>query len=88
MNKRALFFKLHDRADIKRWFQGLLDYGINFHPDNDFDEYVEYGTGGKRVFTSAEAKRLDKMMDDAFEIAGNGIYTIGLTLLRKHLQGR
>lgn len=85
MSKRELFFPITDRADIRRWFQKLLDYGVNFHPDNDFDEYVELGTGGRRVFTNVEAKRLDRMMNDAFEIAGEGVYTIGLTLIRKHL---
>ncbi len=84
MAKRDLFFKIKNRADITRWFKAMLKYGLSFHPDHTFDDYVELGTG-KRIFTNAEAKKLDRMMADAFQIAGDGVYSIGLMLFRRRL---
>ncbi len=87
MSKKELIFKIRNKDDIKRWFRRLFEYGINMHPDSDFDDYVFLGTGGeRRSFTRDEARRLNAMMSGAFDVAGNQVYTIGLSLIRKRLK--
>ena len=86
MSKLDLFVDLDTKSDIRKWFQKLLDHGINFHPDDSFGDYVDQN--GKRLFTRAEARRLNSTMGDAFAIAGDQVYDIGLARIRKHLKRR
>lgn len=52
--------------DVRRFFRWLLRYqGLNFHPDTDFNNYVQYRTG-RRIYGPREAFRLNKLMEQAF----------------------
>jgi len=72
--------------DVKTFFTKLMkEDSLNLHPDTPFSDYVD--KQGKDTFTPEQAKKLDAMMDKAFEIcdaAGVDIYSIGLDLFKQH----
>jgi hypothetical protein len=62
---------------------------LSFHPDDRFEDYVENGTNGKRSFTDEEAKKFNKMMNDAWRVCKmnkRDIYSIGLRKMLQRLQ--
>lgn len=80
--------KIKTIADIEKFFNYVIDdlqLGAGFHPDTPFKDYIVMATD-KPTFTSAQAKRLDKRMAEAFKVASKqlpnkkyeDIYTIGL----------
>jgi hypothetical protein len=50
--------------DVLKFFRDLLKDGINFHPDDDFRETIDYATKA-RVFTDEQAERLNSLMAQA-----------------------
>jgi hypothetical protein len=58
---------LADEADVEEWFRRLVERGINFHPEETFEEMVNLKTGA-RTFSRKDARRLDELMDRANEI--------------------
>lgn len=76
-------------ADVRKFFSYLLKTRkVSFHPDDDFKNYVE-NNSGKRCFTNDEAKKYNKLMNDAFKVCEKekkDIYSIGLRQMRQLLQ--
>lgn len=58
---------LPDEAAVEAWLRALLAAGINFHPEESFRELVDLRTGAK-TFRAEDAKRLDRLMDRAYEV--------------------
>lgn len=58
---------LRDEAAVEAWLRALLAAGINFHPEESFRELVEVETGA-RCFSAEDARRLDRLMDRAYEL--------------------
>lgn len=74
--------------DVKEFFRHLVyDLDLNFHPDEDFKEYVNRETG-ERVMDDKQADLYNRLMDEAFEACDNEdmVYEIGFELLKERLQ--
>ena len=72
--------------EVRDFFSHIVnDLGINFHPDDDFKNYVSYTTG-ERTMDDAQAELYNRLMDEAFEVCGEEVYEIGSELLFQRLQ--
>ena len=72
--------------EVKSFFRHIVyDLGINFHPDDDFKNYVNYETG-KRTMNNDQAELYNRLMDESFEVCGEEVYEIGSDLLFQRLQ--
>lgn len=68
--------------EVESFFKQLLRERLNFHPDNDFADYVNYDTH-QPTYTAEEAEALNKKMEQCFEVcehAGVDIYGIACDL--------
>lgn len=76
--KNAIFnASLKNKADVERFVVFLIkDLGLNYHPDEDFNNYIDLATG-KRTFTVHEAKTLNERNAEAFRVMGNDLYSVG-----------
>jgi len=62
------------RDDYKKFVDHIMkELQINFHPDDSFDEYINYETG-ELLFTPEEAEELNKKMEYFAEKLGDEIY--------------
>ena len=72
--------------EVRDFFSHIVnDLGINFHPDDDFKNYVSYTTG-EQTMDDAQAELYNRLMDEAFEVCGEEVYEIGSELLFQRLQ--
>ena len=72
--------------EVKDFFNHIVyDLDINFHPDDDFKNYVSYETG-IRTMDDEQAELYNRLMDESFEVCGDEVYEIGSDLLFKRLQ--
>lgn len=54
--------------EVKAFASYLInDLDVNFHPDNDFADYICMGTG-EPTFTDNEAVIGNRLMDECFEV--------------------
>ena len=67
--------------DVGRFFFWLVfDCKVNFHPDDDFENYVCEKTG-ERTFTDEQCRRLNAVMEECFRVCEQyrrDIYEIGI----------
>lgn len=66
--------------DIRDFFEELKQQGVNFHPDDNFNNYVNVETG-QPSFSAAQAAELNDKLDQAFgvcEAEGVDIYELCL----------
>ena len=66
--------------DVRDFFEELKQQGVNFHPDDNFNNYVNVETG-QPSFSTAQAAELNDKLDQAFEICeaeGVDIYELCL----------
>lgn len=54
-------------ADVKEFFKWLLDEGINFHPEDDFKNYINVETK-EPSFSPEVVDELNGLMDQAWSI--------------------
>lgn len=54
-------------SDVKTFFQQLLAEELNFHPDEDFSNYIN-GETKEATYTKEEADLRNKLMDQAFDV--------------------
>ncbi|MGE0065817.1 MAG: hypothetical protein AB7T48_00530, partial [Solirubrobacterales bacterium] len=66
LNEELAPSTLPDEAAVEAWLRALLAAGNNFHPEESFRELVDVRTGA-RSFSAEDARRLDRLMDRAFE---------------------
>lgn len=67
LNEELAPAALPDEAAVEAWLRALLAAGINFHPEESFRELVDVRTGA-RCFRVEDARRLDRLMDRAYEL--------------------
>ena len=74
--------------EVKDFFRHIIfDLDINFHPDDDFKEYVNYETG-ERTMNDEQAEIYNRLMEEAFDVCDNEdmVYEIGCDLLKDRLK--
>jgi hypothetical protein len=72
--------------DVKAFFNNLFEESLNFHPDEDFANYIN-GETKAATYTAAEADLRNDLMDRAFEVcdsAGVSIYDLAQELSLKY----
>lgn len=67
LNEEIAPAALPDEAAVEAWLRALIAAGINFHPEESFRELVNVRTGA-RCFKVEDARRLDRLMDRAYEL--------------------
>jgi hypothetical protein len=75
------------KADRVRFFEAVgaaLGGMAGFHPDTSFSDYVYVGKErrGERVFSDAEARRLDALMEQSFGVPGDP-YGVAVSLMER-----
>lgn len=70
--------------DVERFFEHIVkDRCVNFHPDNDFEDYINRETCDA-CFTDEEIPLYNRLMEESFVVCennGSDIYEIGLKAL-------
>jgi hypothetical protein len=59
--------EINNMEDVKTFFHDILKEGINAHPDELFENYVNIETG-EQIFTTEEADFRDKLMEKSYSI--------------------
>jgi len=66
--------------DVKKFAKEIIADGVSFHPDDDFNDYVNFKEK-KRCYSKEEAAVRNKLMNSCFEVCekeGVDIYSIML----------
>ena len=73
--------------DVQAFFRHIVyDLNINFHPDDDFADYVDLKTG-KRTMDDETAALYNRLMEEAFDAVGEDVvYEMACNLLKKRLK--
>ena len=72
--------------EVENFFNHVVnELGINFHPDDDFKNYICYKTG-ERTMDDEQAGLYNRLMDESFDVCGEDVYEIGSDLLFQRLQ--
>lgn len=70
---------IEDEAGCREFFMLLYTrFGLVWHPDTDFEEYVDLETGRQRVFSPRACDLMDGAMAKCFEILGERVYDVAL----------
>lgn len=72
--------KIETSEDVKAFAKEIISEGVSFHPDDDFNDYVNFKEN-KRCFTKVEAKLRNELMDNCFDVCekeGIDIYSLML----------
>lgn len=72
--------------DVKLFFNQLLDESLNFHPDEDFANYINIDTR-QPTYSNEEAQLRNQLMDRSFEICeqnSEDIYELAQALSLKY----
>lgn len=56
--------------DVKQFAKELTAEGLSFHPDDDFNDYINF-TSGEPSYTSEEAEIRNKLMNECFDVCEN-----------------
>lgn len=65
------------RQDIRAWWDGIIELGLDIHPDDDLTQNVMIDTGLPSLDPSA-CRRLREIMDSIQSAVGELIYEIGM----------
>lgn len=71
--------------DVAAFAKQIIEEGVSFHPDDDFDEYINFKTN-EPCYSKIEAKKRNRLMNECFEICdkeGADIYEIMLEVTLK-----
>lgn len=60
--------KINEPDDVKAFIRLLLSEGVNAHPDEDFNNYVDIHTGNS-TYTADEAEKRNLLMEQAFKVS-------------------
>lgn len=75
-------------ADVEKFINCLIqEENLNFHPDEDFKNYVQVDTG-LPSYTEEEAELRNHLLDQSFDICERyqaDIYQIGIEILFNQL---
>jgi len=56
--------------DVKTFFEELLAEGLNFHPDDPFEDYINYETK-EPTYTEEKAALRNNLLEQAFDVCEN-----------------
>lgn len=66
--KSDTFTKISTVKDVERLVKYIYnDLGVNFHPDDDFNDIIHQETG-KKTFSKKDADKYNKLVSDCFDI--------------------
>jgi hypothetical protein len=71
--------------DVAEFVSQLVDEGLNYHPDDDFENYVNMETGDPS-YTLEQASERNRLNMQCFEVcdaAGADIYNISMEIFLK-----
>jgi len=71
--------------DVSEFFSDLFREGVNAHPDDDFNDYINYETK-ELTYTSEEATLRNTLMNKSFEICENADVDIYDLMMELHLK--
>ena len=77
--------KIKNTKDVFAFAKQLVIEGLSFHPDDDFNDYVNYKTK-KPSYTKKEAKIRNKLMDQCFAVCKKNNVDIYRTMLEVMLK--
>jgi hypothetical protein len=71
--------------DVAEFVSQLVDEGLNYHPDDDFENYVniESGDASYTLAEATERNRLNTQCFEACDAAGADIYNISMEIFLK-----
>jgi len=72
--------QIQTSEDVKAFAKQLIAEGVSFHPDDDFNDYVNF-TENKPCYSKEEADLRNEMMNNCFEVCekeGVDIYDLML----------
>ena len=78
--------EIKTEEDVKIFFNQLLDESLNFHPDEDFVNYIN-GETKEQTYTENECQLRNDLMDRAFIVCENDgicIYELAQELSLKY----
>lgn len=78
--------KVRNIEDVKLFATQLIDEGVNFHCDEDFNNYINSETH-RRTYSKQKADLRNRLMDESFEICDKNeadIYEIMGKVLSEH----
>lgn len=87
-------FETQTMQDVEQFLQYAIEpnglaLGMEFHPDNNFSDYIK--ENGEKVFSNEEAKALNEMTNKCFAICekqNTDIYTLALNVINDLNNGR
>ena len=71
--------------DVRTFFNDLLAEDLNFHPDDDFSNYINCETK-EPLYTAHEADLRNQLLDQAFDICDRNaidIYELSVEIFTK-----
>lgn len=77
--------KIKTTEDVKAFAKQLIAEGVSFHPDDDFNDYVNFKED-KPSYTNEEADFRNELMSKCFEVSekeGADIYEVMLEVSLK-----
>ena len=72
-------------ADVRTFFNELMAERLNFHPDDDFSDYVNYKTN-EQTYTEDESAERNRLLTQSFEVCerlGEDIYDVCIEIFMK-----
>ena len=72
--------QIQTSEDVKAFAKQLVEEGVSFHPDDDFNDYVNFKEN-KPCYSREEADLRNELMNNCFEICedeGTDIYDLML----------
>lgn len=77
--------QIKSSEDVKSFAKQIIAEGVSFHPDDDFNDYVNFKEN-KHCYSKSEAEVRNKLMNNCFEVCekeGVDIYTLMLEVSLK-----
>lgn len=59
--------KIKNTEDVVTFAKQLVEEGVNFHCDDDFDDYINFETK-KKTYTKRQANFRNGLMDQCFKV--------------------
>ena len=76
--------------EVRAFFLYLVnERGCNFHPDDDFAEYV-FNADGSPMFSEEEIVFFNRLMGECFAVCADSnesIYELGMEVLKERIRG-
>ena len=77
--------EIKNTENIKTFFNELLAEDLNFHPDDRFEDYINYETK-EPTYTEEEAALRNRLLEESFDVCekdGADIYELCIEIFMK-----